>query len=70
MEAVTKSSIDFLGKRRIALVVSLIFAVIGLIAAVSIPLGKANLGTDFSGGVSTQFRFTSPVVVEDVRVSS
>ena len=61
------TTIDFLGKRRIALVVSLILAAIGIIAAISIPLGKANLGTDFSGGVSTQFRFTSPVVVENVR---
>ncbi|MEE9543135.1 MAG: protein translocase subunit SecF [Thermodesulfobacteriota bacterium] len=58
---------NFLGKRRIALVISLILAIIGLIASVSIPLGKANLGTDFSGGVSTQFRFERPVVVEDIR---
>lgn len=58
---------DFLGKRRIAVVVSAILAIIGIIAAVSIPLGKANLGTDFSGGVSTQFRFERPVVVEEVR---
>lgn len=61
------TTIDFLGKRRIALVISLILAIIGIIAAISIPLGKANLGTDFSGGVSTQFRFTSPVVVENIR---
>jgi len=58
---------DFMGKRRIALIVSMILAIIGIIASVSIPLGKANLGTDFSGGVATQFRFERPVVVEDIR---
>jgi preprotein translocase subunit SecF len=58
---------DFLGKRRYAFILSVVFAIIGLIAAVSIPLGKANLGTDFSGGISTQFRFERPVVVEEVR---
>ena len=58
---------DFMGKRRIALVLSVILAAVGIVAAISIPLGKANLGTDFSGGVSTQFRFERPVVVEEVR---
>jgi preprotein translocase subunit SecF len=67
MEAGKITTIDFLGKRRIALIISLILAIVGVIAAVSIPLGKANLGTDFSGGVATQFRFTNPVVVEEVR---
>ncbi|MBE9531591.1 MAG: protein translocase subunit SecF [Proteobacteria bacterium] len=67
MKLEDRKTIDFLGKRRIALVISLILAAVGIIAAISIPLGKANLGTDFSGGVSTQFRFEKPVVVEDVR---
>lgn len=67
MDAGKVPTFDFLGKRRIALVVSIILAAVGVIAAISIPLGKANLGTDFSGGVSTQFRFTNPVVVEEVR---
>lgn len=67
MQAGAVTTIDFLGKRRIALAFSLILAILGIIAAISIPLGKANLGTDFSGGVSTQFRFENAVVVEDVR---
>ena len=58
---------DFMGKRRIALIVSVILAIIGILASIAIPLGKANLGTDFSGGVSTQFRFERPVVVEEIR---
>ncbi|MBI5233691.1 MAG: protein translocase subunit SecF [Deltaproteobacteria bacterium] len=61
------TNIDFLGKRRIAFFLSGIFSVIGLIAILAIPLGKANLGTDFSGGVAVQFRFEKPVETEKVR---
>ncbi|MEE8575024.1 MAG: protein translocase subunit SecF [Thermodesulfobacteriota bacterium] len=60
-------NIDFMGRERIAFTFSLILAIIGIIAAISIPLGKANLGTDFSGGVAVQFRFDKPVVIETVR---
>ena len=61
------SNIDFLGKRRVAFVVSVILAVVGLVAAACIPLGKAKLGTDFTGGVAVQFRFEAPVDVEKAR---
>ena len=47
--------------------VSGILAIIGILAAVAIPLGKANLGTDFSGGVSIQFKFDKPISMEAVR---
>jgi preprotein translocase subunit SecF len=59
--------IDFLGKRRAAAVVSGTLVAIGLVAALSIPLGKANLGTDFSGGVAVQFRFEEPFETDEVR---
>jgi preprotein translocase subunit SecF len=62
-----ETKIDFLGKRRVALVISSILAIIGLVAALSIPLGKANLGTDFSGGVAVQFRFEEPFSMDEVR---
>jgi preprotein translocase subunit SecF len=62
-----ETRIDFLGKRRTAVVISSILAITGLVAALSIPLGKANLGTDFSGGVAVQFRFEEPFTMEDIR---
>ncbi len=62
-----ETRIDFLGKRRIAVVVSAVLAITGIIAAFSIPLGRANLGTDFSGGVAVQFRFERPFEMDNVR---
>lgn len=62
-----ETNIDFIGKRRIAYTFSVIVVIIGLIAAIAIPLGKAKLGTDFSGGIAVQFRFAHPVVIDDVR---
>ncbi|MEE9615292.1 MAG: protein translocase subunit SecF [Thermodesulfobacteriota bacterium] len=61
------TNIDFLGKRRVALVVSSVLVLVGLVAALAIPLGKANLGTDFAGGVAVQFRFEKPFAMEKVR---
>lgn len=69
MDLFVDSKIDFLGKRRIALVVSLILAFIGLFAVVSIPLGRANLGTDFAGGVAIQYRFDKPFTMVEVRAA-
>ncbi|MBI5888839.1 MAG: protein translocase subunit SecF [Deltaproteobacteria bacterium] len=62
-----ETNIDFLGRRKIAFFFSGIAAIIGLIAILAIPMGKANLGTDFAGGVSIQFRFDKPVHIEGVR---
>lgn len=62
-----ETNIDFLGKRKIMFTISGILAIIGLIAILAIPFGKANLGTDFSGGIALQFRFEKPVAIEDVR---
>ena len=62
-----ETKIDFLGKRRITFVISTVIILMGLWAILAIPMGKANLGTDFSGGVSVQFRFEKPVSMETVR---
>ncbi|MDO8427243.1 MAG: protein translocase subunit SecF [Deltaproteobacteria bacterium] len=62
-----ETHIDFLGKRYILFAISGIFVIIGLIAAIAIPLGKANLGTDFAGGIAIQFRFEKPLRTETVR---
>ncbi|MBI1910994.1 MAG: protein translocase subunit SecF [Deltaproteobacteria bacterium] len=62
-----ETKIDFLGKRYIMFAISGILAIIGLIAMISIPMGKANLGTDFAGGIAIQFRFEKPVEIDKVR---
>ncbi|MFQ5586593.1 MAG: protein translocase subunit SecF [Thermodesulfobacteriota bacterium] len=59
--------IDFLGKRRYTLVVSVILFILGLLAVFSIPIGKANLGIDFAGGVAIQLKFEKPFTMEQMR---
>lgn len=61
------TNIDFLGKRWIAFAISGIISIIGIIAVIAIPLGKANLSTDFAGGIAIQFRFEKPVEMDQVR---
>ena len=67
MDIIGDTKIDFLGRRRAAFAISAVLVVMGLVAAVAIPAGKANLGTDFSGGVAIQYRFTDPVRIDEVR---
>ena len=67
MDLLVASKFDFLSKRRYAFVISVILFIIGLIAVISIPLGKANLGIDFSGGVAIQLKFEKPFTVENMR---
>ncbi len=62
-----ETNIDFMGKRWIFFTLSGIAAIIGLIAIIAIPLGRANLGTDFAGGIAIQFRFEKPISIEKVR---
>ena len=62
-----ETKIDFLSRRRITFVISAVVMLMGLWAIIAIPMEKANLGTDFSGGVSVQFRFEKPVSMETVR---
>lgn len=61
------TKIDFLGKRKVTFVISAILCLLGLVAVLAVPLGKANLGTDFAGGISIQFRFDKPVEIDYMR---
>jgi len=67
MDVLAGTKIDFLGKRRYALVVSVILFILGVIAVISIPIGKANLGIDFAGGVAIQLKFEKPFTMEEMR---
>lgn len=67
MELIGKTSIDFIGKRRIAFVISSIIAIVGIIGIIQISRGAANMGIDFSGGTEVQLRFSQPVSLELAR---
>ena len=67
MNILKDTKIDFIGKRYYAFIFSAILALVGIIAAVFIPLGKANLGIDFTGGVAIQLKFEKPFAMENAR---
>jgi len=67
MDILKDTKIDFIGKKYYAFLISIILALIGIVAAVMIPLGKANLGIDFTGGIAIQFKFEKPFAIEDAR---
>lgn len=59
-QLIKNPKIDFVGKRKIAYVVSGLLMVLGLVALVQVWRGHANLGIDFEGGSLVQVRFTPP----------
>ena len=61
------TKIDFMGVRKMTFALSGILCLLGLAAVLAIPLGKANLGTDFAGGIAIQLRFEKPLVIDQVR---
>lgn len=65
MRILKSSNIDFLGKRWIALGVSLTLIGIGLVAVVF--AGGPRLGIDFAGGSDIVVRFSSPPDLNDLR---
>lgn len=67
LEIIKNTNIDFLGKRKFALIFSGIFSIIGIIAIIQIANGRANLGIDFAGGTSIQLKFEKPINLHDVR---
>jgi preprotein translocase subunit SecF len=67
VEILGKTSIDFIGKRRIAYAISAALALLGIAALIQITRGAANMGIDFAGGTSTQVRFERPVDLGAVR---
>lgn len=67
MDILKDTKIDFIGKRYYAFIFSAILALLGIAAAVFIPMGKANLGIDFTGGMAIQLKFEKPFALEDAR---
>ncbi|HUU45335.1 MAG TPA: protein translocase subunit SecF [Acidobacteriota bacterium] len=61
------TKIDFIGKRRIAFVVSALLVLLGIFAAVMVAGGKGNLGIQFLGGTQVEGFFADPVAISDLR---
>ncbi len=64
-----ETAFDFLGKRKIAFLISGILSVLGIIGIVMIGLGKAEMGIDFAGGVMVQGNFAQTVTIDQVRAA-
>ncbi len=67
LEILGKTNIDFMGKRHIAFMFSGIMVLLGLLAAVQISRGAANLGIDFAGGTAVQLKFDQPIHIDQAR---
>jgi preprotein translocase subunit SecF len=67
LEIIGKTSIDFLGARRLAFGLSGVLVVLGIVALVQIGRGAANLSIDFTGGAAVQVRADKPVPMDRAR---
>ncbi len=67
IEIIRKTNIDFMGLRKITLVVSSLLLLIGFIAVYHLATGTANLGIDFAGGTAVQIKFEKHVNLQEVR---
>ncbi|OQX95908.1 protein translocase subunit SecF, partial [candidate division KSB1 bacterium 4572_119] len=65
MQFIKDTAIDFIGKRKIALTISGILILLGIVSLVL--RGGPNYGIDFTGGTSLQIRFENPVDVGTLR---
>ncbi|NKB82170.1 MAG: protein translocase subunit SecF [Nitrospirales bacterium] len=67
LEILGKTNIDFMGRRKVAFMVSAVFVIVGGFALVQIGWGSANLGIDFAGGTAVQLKFDKHMPIEDAR---
>ena len=65
MQFIKDTHIDFIGKRKIALTISIILILLGLVSLII--QGGPNLGIDFTGGTSLQLRFENEVDIGEIR---
>lgn len=67
MELIGKTKIDFIGKRKIAFVISGIIAILGIAGVIQVARSAANMGIDFTGGTVVQLKFASAVRIDQAR---
>ena len=61
------TKVDFIGKRKIAFLVSGILVILGLAATVMLSFGKGNLGIQFVGGTMLEGYFEQPIETSAIR---
>jgi preprotein translocase subunit SecF len=66
-EIIGKTNFNFIGMRKYAFTLSACLVLLGLAAFVSILLGKAPMGIDFTGGTIVQGNFDQPVDIGKLR---
>ncbi len=67
VELLKNTSIDFIGFRKKAFIVSTILVAIGFYAFIMISFGKANLSVDFTGGTNLLVKFDNQVDIGKLR---
>jgi len=67
LRLIGETRLDFIGKRWIFYIISLAIVVVGLTAFFM--KGEKSYGIDFTGGQVQEFKFDSPVKIEDVRIA-
>jgi preprotein translocase subunit SecF len=67
IELLGKTNIDFIRLRKFSFVLSAILVSLGIIALIQLSRGQANMGIDFAGGTSVQFKFEKPFKLENAR---
>ena len=67
MELIGKTNIDFIGKRKIAFVISSIIAILGITGVIQVARSAANMGIDFTGGTVVQMKFANPIHMDQAR---
>ncbi|MHB1679862.1 MAG: protein translocase subunit SecF [bacterium] len=69
MEFIRNTHFDFLGKKKISFVISSVLVILGIIEVIMMVLGTANIGIDFTGGLTMQLLFKHKINVPLVRKS-
>jgi preprotein translocase subunit SecF len=67
MRIIKETNINFVGRRKYAFFLSGLLVILGIVSFVSILVGKANLGLDFTGGAQIIGSFEQPVTAQDIR---
>ncbi len=67
MEFIKNTHFNFIGKRKYSFIISSIFVILGVIEIISMVLGTARIGIDFTGGLSMELAFKNRVNIASVR---
>lgn len=65
MQFIKETNINFIGKRKIAVTISVILIFIGIISIIY--RGGPKYGIDFTGGTSLQLQFEKPINISEIR---